>query len=130
MRMIAAIATDDGITTNQRHFGDAAIYNIYEIDEEGHRFLKKIDNSSEIEEESHADPRKARSVAEMLSAENVNIAVAQVFGPNLKRIKSKFVCIIVKDLEISAVIQKVKSDYTAIEEEWKKGSERSHLRLT
>ncbi|HAK46487.1 MAG TPA: dinitrogenase iron-molybdenum cofactor biosynthesis protein [Spirochaeta sp.] len=129
MRIIAAVATDDGKTTNNKHFGDADFYYIYEINEEGHRFIKSIDNSTDVENESHADPRKAKSVTAILSAEKVNTAVAKVFGPNLKRIRSKFVCILVKTSQIEEVLKKIQSEHAAVEAEWEKGSERSHLKL-
>ncbi|MDC7225323.1 MAG: NifB/NifX family molybdenum-iron cluster-binding protein [Spirochaetales bacterium] len=129
MKIITALATDDGITTNNRHFGDADYYFIYEITEDGYHFIKKIGNSTDVEGETHADPRKAKNVTEMLSAEKVNTAVARVFGPNLKRIKSKFVCILAKDDEITEILQKLILNRDSVETEWEKGTDRSFLRI-
>lgn len=129
MKITAAVATNDGKTTIKKHFGDADYYYIYEVSAEQFHLLKKIDNSSDVEEERHADPRKAKSVAAVLSSENVNTAVAKVFGPNLKRIKSKFVCVIVNDEQIEDAVKKVQQRCQDIEAEWNKGLERSYLKF-
>ena len=122
-----AFATDNGKTFMGRHFGDAEYYYIYEIDDKNAEFIKKISNTTEEEEDVHADPKKAKGISNLLLEENVSVVVSKIFGPNIKRIKKKFVCIVVKDEELDVGIRKVCESIGKIYEEWEKGEERKHL---
>ena len=122
-----AFATDNGKTFMGRHFGDADFYDIYEIDGNKANFIKRIDNTVDEEEEVHADPKKAKGISKLLLNENVNVVVSKIFGPNIKRIKKKFVCIVVKDEEIEEGINKICVNIEKIYNEWEKGEERKHL---
>lgn len=129
MEIIAAIATDDGESTIKRHFGDAKKYLIYKVSLNEITLIKTISNDTDFEEETHADPRKAGSVAGLLQKENVNTAVSKAFGPNIKRIKKKFVCIIVNSEKVDESMKKVQENLAMIDEEWKKGPERNFLKI-
>ena len=129
MNIIAAAATDDGVNTIDRHFGDALQYSIYKITSQDICLMKTIKNDSGVEEEVHADPRKASGVAGLLQNENVNTVVSRAFGPNIKRIKKKFVCVIVNEEKIDTAIDRVQKEIRKIEDEWEKGSERNYLRI-
>ena len=124
-----AFATDNGKTFMGRHFGDAEYYYIYEIDNENAEFIKKISNTTEEEEDVHADPKKAKSIAKLLKQEQVQILVSKVFGPNIVRIKKKFVCILIKEKSIENSIDIIKSNLPVIIGEWGKGEERQYLSL-
>ncbi|MDP8203371.1 MAG: NifB/NifX family molybdenum-iron cluster-binding protein [Candidatus Tenebribacter mawsonii] len=124
-----AFATDDGKTFMSRHFGDADYYDIYTVDDEQADFIKRISNTVDEEEEVHADPKKAKGIASLLLEENVSIVVSKIFGPNIKRIKKKFVCVIVKEEEIEDGIHKICENIEKIYNEWEKGAERQHLSL-
>ncbi len=127
----AAFATDDGEKFINRHFGDARYFRLYEIDGHGYRFLRQIENSSDDEREGvHADPKKARSVAGILLNEGVNTVVSRVFGPNIKRIRTKFVCIVMDDLSIETSVDLIQKHRADIEEEWNKGESRKHLKIS
>jgi len=128
--IITAFATDDGQTFMNRHFGDAKSFNIYEINSTKDTFLKTIPNSIEEEDEDiHADPNKAKGIAGLLKKEQVQVVVSKVFGPNLKRIKKKFVCIITKEETISNSINNIKKNMNLIIEEWEKGETRSFIKI-
>ena len=129
MEIIAAVATDDGVHTINRHFGDAKQYSIFKISAEDATFLKSINNKTGIEDEVHADPRKAGSVAGLMQNENVNTTVSRAFGPNIKRIKKKFVCVLVNNDKVEEAVKKVQNELIQIESEWKKGPERNYLKL-
>ncbi len=124
-----AFATDDGKTFMERHFGDAEYFYIYEINKENTEFIKIINNTTEEEEDVHADPKKAGSIAKLLKQEKVQIVVSKVFGPNIKRIKRKFVCILMKENSIENSIEIIKNNLSTISEEWRKGEERNFLKL-
>ena len=122
-----AFATDNGKTFMGRHFGDADFYDIYEISEMKANFIKRINNTIDEEEEVHADPKKAKGISELLLEEDISVVVSKVFGPNIKRIKKKFVCVIVKDEKIEDGVNKICSNIGKIYDEWEKGRERKHL---
>ena len=125
MAIKVAFATDDGKTFMDRHFGDA-----YEITEKDSEFIKRIKNTTEEDNESiHADPEKAKGVAGLFKGENIQVVVSKVFGPNIKRIKKKFVCVLMNDNSISKSIKNIQETIHIIDKEWNKGEERSHLNL-
>ena len=128
-KLKVAFATDNGKTFMGRHFGDAEYYYIYEIDNENAEFIKKISNTTEEEEDVHADPKKAKSIAKLLKQEQVQILVSKIFGPNIVRIKKKFVCILIKEKSIKNSIDIIKSNFLTIAEEWEIGENRDFLKL-
>ncbi len=126
--LILAIATDDEKHFMKRHFGDAKSYLIYQINESGWEFLKKIENNSE-EEKRHADPVKAGSISGILKEEGVQVLASKVFGPNIKRMIKKFACILVHEETIELGLDDIKLNYSAILERWKQGPERKPLKV-
>jgi predicted Fe-Mo cluster-binding NifX family protein len=123
-----AFATDDGKIFMDRHFGDAEYYYVYEISEKDSKFIKRISNTTEEEDENiHADPEKAKGIAGLFKGENIQVVVSKVFGPNIKRIKKKFVCVLMNDNSISESINRIQQNLYIINNEWSKGEERSHI---
>jgi len=129
VKLKVAFATDDGKTFMNRHFGDAKYYHIYEIDNENAEFIKKISNTTEEEEDVHADPKKAKGISNLLLEEDVSVVVSKIFGPNIVRIKKKFVCIIIEEKTIENSIDILKSNYLTISKEWESGENRNSLKL-
>lgn len=126
-KMKIALATDDGKTFIKRHFGDANLYKIYDFDSDNIDYVKTIDNTVDEEEEVHADPKKAKGIAKLLKQEGVQVVVSKVFGPNIKRIKKKFVCIVVSEENLEGGLIKVQDNFEQVLAEWKKGNKRQHL---
>ena len=125
-----AFATDDGKTFMDRHFGDAEYYDVYEIDKDKSKFIKRIMNTTEEDDENiHADPVKAKGVTSLFKDENIKVVVSKIFGPNIKRIKKKFVCVLMNDSSISESIISIQNCMNIIYNEWEKGEERKHLNL-
>ena len=129
MKLRVAFATDDGKTFMGRHFGDARFYDIYELDGDQASFIKRIENTVDEEEDVHADPKKAKGISTLLLDEKVAVVVSKIFGPNIKRIKKKFVCIVVRDNEIDVGLKKICNNIEKIYIEWEKGKERKHILL-
>ena len=129
MEIIAAVATDDGVSTIKRHFGDAKQYSIFKINSKDAVYIKTIRNTTDVEDETHADPRKAGSVAALLRNENVNTVISKAFGPNIKRIKRKFVCVLADTDGVDNAVKKAQQKIVDIENEWEKGEERNYLRI-
>lgn len=105
--IIFVCATDDGINFSKDHFGSAKTYLFYSLDlvNEQIQFLKKLENSTP-DEESHGDPKKAKAVSVMLSG--VQVLINLVFGPNISRIRKKFVPIISKEPNIKKSLEKIR----------------------
>lgn len=110
MKIILVCATDNKIDFSDEHFGSAKYYLFYEFDLEKKNmvFLKSINNYNpqEEEEEKHGDPKKAKSVSELLK--NVSVFVANKYGPNIKRIKKRFVPIISRERNIEKTLSRIK----------------------
>lgn len=130
MTLKIAFATDDGHSYMDRHFGDALHYDIYTISESTATFIKRISNSTEEDDEDiHADPKKAGEITKLLKTNGAQVLVSSVFGPNIKRIRKKFVCIFMNDAQIKTSIIKLQRIIEQISVEWKKGEERDFLNL-
>ncbi len=128
--MKLAIATDNGKSFIDKHFGDSEQYYIYELSSSELQFVKIIDNTTEDDDPNiHADPKKAKGVTEMLKSEDIKVVVAKVFGPNIKRIKKKFVCVLMNDEQISESLKKLDQKRELIIKEWEKGEERDFINL-
>ena len=65
----------------------------------------------------------------MLKKEGVSMSVSRVFGPNLKRIKKKFLCVITEEGSIKDSIKKLQHIFPELVVEWVKGEERNFIRL-
>ncbi len=88
--LLVAVGTRDGRVLNEGHFGDSSIFLIYEIRDGQARFIEDRSNIP-YEEQGHGDPGKARVMAGLLS--DVDVLVARRFGPNVKRMLHRFVCV-------------------------------------
>ena len=125
-RMRLAVATDDGDNFMARHFGDAAFYEIFEFSESGYDLVGRVTNDVG-EEEGHADPKKAKGVVGLLKKQGVQVAVAKVFGPNIKRIKKQLVCVLTGQDVITDGLDVMVRHYPEILAEFEKGEERGFL---
>jgi len=118
--MRLAVATDDGEHFMGRHFGDAEFFEIFELSESGYEIVGRVTNDLD-EEEGHADPRKAKGIAGILREQGVQVAAAMVFGPNIKRIKKHFVCVLTGHEKICDCLEVLMRDYPEIIAEFEKG---------
>ena len=102
-----ACGTDNGTEFTNEHFGSSKYFLIYDFDLEAKdlRFIKRIVNSSQ-EEEKHGDIKKVKSVSELLK--NVFVFAAFRYGPNIIRIKKRFVPIISREKNIEKTLYKIK----------------------
>ena len=131
MKIIAAFGTDDGKCFIERHFGDSLYFDVYEIDENNADFLRRIGNSTDKDEgeEIHGDRVKAGGIMGLLLNETVNVAVAKNFGPNIKRIQKKFVCVRIVGFDIAESIKEIQKNIVNVSRQWEKGEDRKHLNL-
>ncbi len=128
MEFIVALATDDGKSFMTRHFGDAKLYLIYKISKSDVQLVEQIENTTDAEEQ-HADPKKAKGITGLLKKKSVQVVVTKNFGPNIKRIKSVFVCVRIKDETIEEGIKTIQEHLQTIYYEWLLGEKRDFLNL-
>jgi len=125
-QMRLAVATDDGEHFMGRHFGDAEFFEIFEFSGSGYEIVGRVTNDLD-EEEGHADPEKAKGIAGILGEQGVQVTAAKVFGPNIKRIKKRFVCVLTRHEKISDGLEMLMEGYPEIIAEFEKGGERGFL---
>ncbi len=123
-----AAATDDGENFVDRHFGDAEFFHVYDVSPAGVEFILSVENRTE-EEEGHADPKKAKGIVGILKKEGVQVGLTRAFGPNIKRIKSKIVCVLTSRKAVPEGLELVRENFDTVVAEWDKGEDRHFLNL-
>ena len=113
VNIIVAVATDDGKEFMDRHFGDALFYHLYDVTPGGYRFRESLENRAP-EEKGHADPEKARGVAGPLKKRGVRVVLSRQYGPNLKRIRKQFLCLVSKGGTIQDALENIKGRHEEI----------------
>ena len=129
--MIFAFATDDGQNLTKGHFGDARYYELFLISANKHSHIKRIDNSLREEEEEdehqHGAAKKAQGIGGILKPEGVQVLVSLEFGPTIKRVVKKFVCIFSPDIDVPKLITLAQENFSDIGASWDAGEGRKHL---
>ncbi len=127
--LVFAIGTDDGVTIKQDdHFGMSGIFKIYRYSDGELVFQEERENAKYREDETRilGDPDKARATASALGG--VDVLVGKVMGPNIVRLKERFVPIIVRQPEIHEALDILKGHIIEISDE-KEKTERKGLIL-
>ena len=124
--LLAAVATDDKTNLINRHFGDALLYNLYEMDSDGFKLIKTISNITD-KPEKHGDPKKAKAIINLLAQEKVQVFIGKAFGPNIGRLNKKFVCVVVRANTVRNACEKTCRQFHKVIAEWKKGEDRKQL---
>ena len=129
MRLLIAFGTDDGVHLNNDHVGMAREFLVYEFSDCGQTLVERRQNVSYAGDESmqHGDPQKARATASVL--ESMDVLVGKKFGPNITRLLTKFVCVVVRTDDVNTAIEAVRSNIDRVLEEKEKGQERKHIVL-
>ena len=121
--MIVAFATDDGVNLVDRHFGDAKWFYVYDIRDGKHTLIAKVENTSP-EERSHGDPNKAKGITGIMKEHGVQVLVGFIMGPNIVRMKKKFVPVISRCKRIDEAIDGLAQKTDEIENEISKEGEK------
>ena len=119
MKIKIAFGTDDGKELTKEHFGSAKYYLVYALDTKTKEisFIKKMDNKTP-EEEKHGDPKKAKEVSQLMK--DTKVLVGLVMGPNIIRMRKKFVPVISREKNIEKAIELLKNKIAEIGKELKK----------
>lgn len=110
-----AIGTDDEKTVKpDDHVGMSAFFHIFEYSDGEMIFKEKRENPKYKSDETriHGDPGKAKATASVL--QDVDVLIGKMMGPNIVRLKKQFVCVIVREKEISHVIDIIKENICTV----------------
>lgn len=117
--LLVAIGTDDEKTIKaDNHVGMSKYFQVwvYENGEATYRELRENVKYREDNSKTHGDPGKARATASAL--ENIDVLIGEKFGPNISRLKNKFVCAVVRGgRTIAQAIDMLKENVNEILEE-------------
>jgi len=137
--LVVAFATLDGTTLPKEHFGEARQYEIYRITADSTTKLESVINprdSSQHGKESHqhhhqhsGNTAKGAGIGRMLGEHNVQVMVSRAFGPNIKRMRERFVPVKVDTIDLSASISLLQRHWDAVQSHWRQGQDRKHLVL-
>ena len=120
-----ACATDDGKNFTKVHFGSAKYYLIFKYEEYENRFkfVSKIENIP-FEEKKDGDPEKANHVSNILKKESVNVIANKAIGPNIVRMRKKYVPVISSINNIEEALCKVDINLIKLELEKPAGEDK------
>lgn len=119
--LIIAIGTDDNKTIKQNdHVGMSKFFQIWKYSNGNLDFREKKENIEYQEDESkiHGDSNKAQKVSSVL--DGVDVIVGKIIGPNIVRMKKKFVPVIIREPLIEIAVKIIKENINEIIDEKKK----------
>lgn len=127
--MLIALGTHDAITLHDQHMGESKRFLIYEVDERGTRRLEIRENVPYEEDPSHphGDPGKAQVIAQVLAG--VDVLAARHFGPNIKRMLRKRVCVRVRVDTVDEAIALLSDNLPLLLESQRQGPNRKPVLL-
>ncbi len=119
--LLFAVGTDDNETIKSNdHVGMSKYFQVWAYSEGELTFKEKRENAKYKEENEriHGDPGKAKATSSVLTG--IDVLVGKMFGPNIVRLKNKFVCVVVREPEIKKVTEIIKENINEIAEEYDK----------
>lgn len=127
--LVFAIGTDDEDTIKpDDHVGMSKYFQIWKYSNGKLDFVETRENTKYKEDESriHGDMGKAKATASVLGG--VDVLIGKMMGPNIERLKNKFVPVIIREPKIEKAIEIIKDNLNEILEE-KEREERKGLIL-
>ncbi len=124
-----ACATNDGKHFTDNHFGEADKYMIYSVNDNGFEHIKSIDNTSieSRDHDGHGDALKAKHVMMLMKEADVQVVANKRFGPNINRIKIRFLPVIMNTDLIDKGLKQIAGSYNLIFDEYNRGNERKYM---
>jgi len=103
----------------EKHFGDADKYIIYEHDSKELVFVDEIENiKKDIDEnKEHGSSKKGNEIINFLKGFEVKVLVSMQFGKNIKMIDKHFVPIIVSHPNLKEAIRVIEENTNYIQKE-------------
>lgn len=123
--LVYAIGTDDNETIKpDDHFGMSLYFQIWRYSNGRSDLLEIRENAKYREDESriHGDPKKAKATSSVLGG--VDIIVGKMMGPNITRLKDRFVPVVVREPSIEKANEIIRYNINEIMEENEKEDRR------
>ncbi len=126
---VFAIGTDDKETIkSDDHVGMSKYFQIFKYSPKYDKLIFQETRVNPKYEEAkakvHGDPEKAKAVSLILVG--IDAIVGKMMGPNIVRLKNKFVPIIIREPRIEKAKEKIKEYINEIDEENQKTGEKRH----
>lgn len=116
--MKIAIALTENETINNKHFGDAHKYRVYQFSHENSTYLKDIVNPFFAEDDDHNNPEKGNHILSLFESEAVDIVISQQFGKNIKIIKTRITPATTRFIELPGLLEHIGTYYHEIRNKW------------
>ncbi len=119
MNLRYAFAVGNDGNFQNKHFGDAEKYIIFEHDSKSLVFTDEINNTNKnIDEETkHGSKKKGNAVIDFLKNINVNVLVSRQFGKNIKMINKHFIPVLAVNDTIDDVIKILEKESAELNKE-------------
>lgn len=133
--LIVAIATEDGVSMPKSHFGEALQFEIYSVSAGGAEKRQTVRNPHA--EEKHGDGQhhgggnsgRGNGIGRLLGEYGVQVMVSRAFGPNIQRMRQRFVPVKVDVERPEAALTLLQSHWDEVVSRWQQGESRKHLVL-
>jgi predicted Fe-Mo cluster-binding NifX family protein len=104
--------------------GNSRYFQIWKYSNGELNFVEDRRNPKYEEDETaeHGDPGKAKAVSGVL--EGVDVLIGRRFGPNITRLKDKYVCAVTRCVTIEEANAMIKTNISDIAREYKQSSRR------
>jgi hypothetical protein len=119
--LLFAIGTDDNRTIkSDDDVGMSKYFQMWKYSDGNLAFQEKKENLKYREDETriHGDPGKAEATTSVLTG--IDVIVGKIYGPNIIRMRNKFVCAVIREPEIKKAIEIIKDNINEIVEEYNK----------
>lgn len=138
--LVVAIASDDGEHMPKGHFGAAPRFELYALEADNATWLRSIDNprantsSSPDAGDAHhshgpGSSHQGGGIGRLLGGEGAQVMVSRAFGANIKRMRQRFLPVVVQRDRVSDAIALLQSQWERVEQHWQQGEQRKHLVL-
>ena len=106
--MTLAIGVNEHKAFSNEHFGESHYFLIYQWNGNAFELVEERLNAK-FDEEKHGDERKAQHIMSQLS--DVSVLVAKVFGPNIKKVKQRYVIVISRIDDVQQTVAILNNKY-------------------
>jgi len=119
MNLRFAFAVNNDGNFQQKHFGDADKYIIYEHDSKQLVFIDEVENTKkDIDEDTkHGSKRKGNEIIEYLRNFDVKVLVSMQFGKNIKMVDKHFIPVIVSHENVEEIVKIIEANVHWINDE-------------
>lgn len=111
--MIVCFATNDGEHLIMNHFGDAKVYDLYEINNDS---IERVVTVLNTVEETEVKKEKAENIMKLLKSHGGEVLVNRAFGTNIQNVAKKLLPMIIREDKISDAANVIQKHYGEIKE--------------